>query len=657
MQHRKFLILLITAIVAFPLLACILLGQGRLELKPGVVSRADERLAQLANDGIFSGSALIAQDGAILLSKGYGLADRAQGVSNTPQTRFHLGSMTKQFTAMGILMLENQGKLSVQDPICKYFTNCPTAWQGITIHHLLTHTSGLSTRVSSRLYREIEGDTSSPVTEAEQPQYLGLTSEWPAGTQPGENYAYNNFGYILLGRIIEVASSQSYGDYLDQAIFTPLNMRDTGYPDGPSGMAKVYADRDDKSGAQFGMTAISDGSDNLYSTSEDLYLWDQALYTSQLLPQEKLDLMFTPFAHQSDLPGFDYGYGWFVAKILGRPIVLGTGGGPSFVTVYFSLPADGITLIVLTNQGATDFISNMVNIIVVIAGALLLSDLIFALSAIAFMLLLALLLAAQKDRRVKTTWVIGILWALLAAPFTLVFSRYLAEGRGVWTLLPLSLVLLFILTKALLDFVLRIDFRRNRMARLVYLALGCLALFSLVWIAFTIHPSWGIPVLVAFGILAVSVIFMYRKENDPMKKQLILTVLIVLATLALAACSLGTRRLNRADGAAYAAEVDEYVESYLVGQSECDFDKSFLGLDPEWKEELANDSAWQQKCEADSAKIGAYKSKMLDHVEDQQEYRVVIYHVVYENNPDVTLRMFFYNDDPDHLIVGIDFIE
>jgi uncharacterized membrane protein YoaK (UPF0700 family) len=191
---------------------------------------------------------------------------------------------------------------------------------------------------------------------------------------------------------------------------------------------------------------------------------------------------------------------------------MGTGGGPSFVTVYFRLPLDGLTLIVLTNQGDEDFISMMTGIVTAITGALFLSDLIFALTAIAFMLLLAVLLAAQKNQRVKTTRVIGVLWLLLAAPLALVFSCYLAEGRGVWTLLPLSLVFLYMLAKVLLDFVFRIDFRRNRITRLAYLTLMCLTLFSLIWIAFSIHPSWGIIVLIAFGILAISLIFTYRNE-------------------------------------------------------------------------------------------------------------------------------------------------
>jgi hypothetical protein len=370
--------------------------------------------------------------------------------------------------------------------------------------------------LSSKLYGVIDRGTSDPVTPPVSPvehaDYLGLTREWPVGAQPGEQYAYNNFGYILLVHIIQEVSGQSYADFLERAIFTPLNMHNSGYPDSASGVALVYPDRDSMEGYPHGSGHFPDGSGNLYSSCEDLLRWDQALNTDQLLPREKLDPMWTPFSPKSMLPGFGYGYGWFVTKILGRPILLGTGGGPSFVTVYFRLPADGLTLIVLTNQGAPDYTAMMVSIILAMASALFLSDLIFALSAIAFLLLLAVLLAAQKARMVKTTWVIGVLWLLLAAPLTLVFSRYLAEGRGAWTLLPLGLVLLFMLAKALLDFVFRMDFRRNRITHLAILTLMCLALFSLIWIAFSIHPSCGIPVLIAFGILAISWIFMYRNE-------------------------------------------------------------------------------------------------------------------------------------------------
>jgi CubicO group peptidase (beta-lactamase class C family) len=246
----------------------------------------------------------------------------------------------------------------------------------------------------------------------------------------------------------------------------------------------------------------------LYSTTGDLYLWDQALNTGQLLPQDEMEPMFERFVPETDYPPFGYGYGWLVTKILGRPLLAGAGLNAGFATFYLRYPADKLTLIVLMNQGDISHFS----VLFAIAGALFLSDLIFLVTAIVFMFLLAVLLDAQKNHRVKTTWVIGVLWLLLAAPLALVFSRYLAEGRGVWTLLPLSLVLLYMLLRALLDFVFRIDFRRNRITRLAYLTLTCLALFSLIWIASGIHPSWGNPVLIAFGILAASLIFMYRNE-------------------------------------------------------------------------------------------------------------------------------------------------
>ncbi len=332
-------------------------------VKPEAITRVDNMLAQMTRDGNFTGSVLIAQDGKVLLSKGYGLADRMQGIPNTPKTRFHLGSMTKQFTAMAILILQSQGKLSVKDPICNYIANCPAAWQNITIHHLLTHTSGLSSQLSDQLYRAIETGPSGPVTPADHATCLGLTRGWSLDTRPGERYAYNNFGYILLAYIIEQVSGQSYADFLEQAIFTPLNMRDTGYQDSSSGVAGIYTDREDTTAVQFGSPPVSEGSGHLYSTSEDLFLWDQALYTDQLLPRTELELMFEPFVREigDNTPGipaalgFGYGYGWFVGRDRGRPIVAGAGGGPAFATLIMRYPEDELVAIMLTNQGGIDW--------------------------------------------------------------------------------------------------------------------------------------------------------------------------------------------------------------------------------------------------------------------------------------------------------------
>jgi len=507
MKRGWFLAMLCSAILAIPLLTCALFGLPRLVVKSEAVSRVDGLLSQWTRDGAFTGSVLIAQDGVVFLNEGYGLANREQGVPNTPQTRFHLCSLSKQFTAMATLMLQSQGKLNVQDPICDHIASCPAAWQDITIHQLLTHTSGLA----PRLYDMVSDAASDAEAPSDPAYYIELAGEVPLETRPGEQYSYNNQGYNILAHIIEQASGQSYADFLQESIFTPLNMRDTGYEVGSTGGAVGYSDRDATSGVEeWPQWPISNGEGWPYSTTGDLLLWDQALYTDRLLPQAELDLMFERYVPMTEYAPFGHGYGWLVTKVLGRPLVAGAGwaSAAGYATFYLRYPADGLTLIVLMNQGD---ISHM-SVLLAIAGALFLSDLIFLVTAMVFLLLLAVLLAAQKNHRVKTTWVIGLLWLLLAVPLALLFSRYLAEGRGLWTLLPLGLVLLYMLVKTLLDFVFRIEFRRTRSSRLAYLALKGLALLSLIWIAFIIDPSWGTPALIALGILAVSLILMYRNK-------------------------------------------------------------------------------------------------------------------------------------------------
>jgi CubicO group peptidase (beta-lactamase class C family) len=328
---------------------------SRLVVKREAITRVDELLTQMTKDGTFSGSVLIAQDGKVLLSKGYGLADRAQEIPNTPQTRFRLGSITKQFTATAIIILQSQGKLNVQDPICSYIADCPTAWRDITIHHLLTHTSGLSSEQSDQLYQLIQTAASDSATSPDPAHFLGLAKELPLDTRPGEQYAYSNIGYILMAHIIEQVSGQSFAAFLEQAIFSPLKMVDTGYQDNSSGVARVYTDRYVTVAGRFSSPGISDGAGGLYSTSEDLFLWDQALYTDHLLPWTELQQMFEPYVPETDLgPDFGYGYGWGVWEDQGRPVVFHTGGGSAFATFIIRYPEDGLAEILLTNQGPFD---------------------------------------------------------------------------------------------------------------------------------------------------------------------------------------------------------------------------------------------------------------------------------------------------------------
>jgi CubicO group peptidase (beta-lactamase class C family) len=326
-----------------------------LVVEPEAITRVDELLTAMAGGGTFTGSVLIAQHGKVLLSKGYGLADRAQGIPNTPQTHFRLGSMSKQFTAMAILILQTQGKLSAQDPICGYIAGCPAAWRDITIHHLLTHTSGLSSELSQRLYSILQSAASDPAMPSDPAYFLGLARELTLDALPGERYAYNNVGYVLLAHIIEHVSGQSYAAFLEQAIFAPLNMRNTGYEDSSSGVALCYTDRYVTFAGRFASPAISDGAGGLYSTVEDLFLWDQALYTDQLLPRTELQRLFEPYVPEIDLgPGFGYGYGWALWEDRGRPVAFHTGGGPAFATFIIRYPEDELAEILLTNQGPFD---------------------------------------------------------------------------------------------------------------------------------------------------------------------------------------------------------------------------------------------------------------------------------------------------------------
>jgi CubicO group peptidase (beta-lactamase class C family) len=317
-------------------------------LPPALVSELDSTLADLARQSLFTGSVLIAQHGKVLLSQGYGLADRKQNIPNTPQTRFRLGSLTKQFTAMAILILEAQGKLNVKDLICKYISDCPSTWAAITIHQLLTHTSGIPDLFSVVNWPEIRATPSTPL------ETMARFKDKPLDFQPGESWSYSNSGYIVLGHIIEQASGQTYEDFLQKSIFTPLNLRDTGYEHNSSGLAVGYPDRYSKVPAAYVDMSIPFAAGSLYSTVEDLYRWEQVLSTEKLVPKAYLDEMFAAQALIPNGNGAAYGYGWAIWTENGRLINTHSGGIEGFVTVITRYPNNQVTLIVLSNQQDLD---------------------------------------------------------------------------------------------------------------------------------------------------------------------------------------------------------------------------------------------------------------------------------------------------------------
>jgi CubicO group peptidase (beta-lactamase class C family) len=248
----------------------------------------------------FSGALLVAKGGKVILNKGYGMAIRSENVSNTSETVFSTGSITKQFTAAGIMKLEMMGKLKTEDPITKYVDNVPEDKKGITLHNLLTHTSGVI-------------DTTGPdFVVAPRDETMKKILEASLRHKPGKQFAYSNAGYSMLAAVIEKVSRQSYEEFLNKYIFAPSGMKFTGYrmPEwGKKVVAHWYRGEKDNG------TPLEKpypywhylGNGGILSTTEDMYRWHQTLLKDKVLSAEAKKKMFTPFFNE-------YGYGWDIIQ-------------------------------------------------------------------------------------------------------------------------------------------------------------------------------------------------------------------------------------------------------------------------------------------------------------------------------------------------------
>lgn len=294
----------------------------------------------VAKHGKFMGAVLVARDGKVLFEKGYGAADVAWGVLITPQTKFNVASLTKQFTGMAILQLAEGGKLDLDDPISKYYTNAPEAWEKITIYHLLSHRSGLPA------LKNLEEFTKGPAHSYTPAELIDTFRDKPLDFAPGTKWAYSNRGYYLLGYVIEQVSGQKYSDYLEQHIFRAIGMQDSGYDSTVAiihGHAHGYAIEGQKLRyADYVDWSMAYAAGGLYSTVEDLLKWDQALYTEQLLSRKWLDRLFKP-----DASG--YNYGWFINNKGGRLKMYHEGSNPGFAAFILRYPPDRTFVGVLSN--------------------------------------------------------------------------------------------------------------------------------------------------------------------------------------------------------------------------------------------------------------------------------------------------------------------
>jgi CubicO group peptidase (beta-lactamase class C family) len=310
-----------------------------------LASKVDAYMDASVKHQNFSGTILVARDGKALISKGYGLANREHNIANGPETKFRLGSITKQFTAMAILILEQRGKLKVDDPISKYIDDSPKAWKDITIHHLLTHTSGIPNFTSFPDYPKTMTMPSPPA------ESLKRFKDKPLDFKPGEKFSYSNSGYIVLGLIVEKAAGKSYEAFVKEAIFDPVGMKDSGY-EHPETILKNRAagyerGANDVQNAGYLDMTIPHAAGALYSTVGDMALWDRALDSDLLIPKEARDRMFTP-AKQN------YAYGIDVKERLGRKYTGHGGGINGFVTDFGRYPDDGVCVVVLCNSTAAN---------------------------------------------------------------------------------------------------------------------------------------------------------------------------------------------------------------------------------------------------------------------------------------------------------------
>ncbi|MBI5084577.1 MAG: serine hydrolase [Acidobacteria bacterium] len=302
--------------------------------------RLEEQAQAYFDAGRFNGTALLAKDGKPMLSQGYGMANVEWNIPNAPDTKFRLGSITKQFTAMAVLLLDQQGKLKVEDAVCKYVDPCPDAWKPITIHHLLTHTSGIPNFTSFPDYTKTMMLASPPA------ESLKRFRDKPLDFTPGEKMSYSNSGYVLLGLIVEKAAGTKYDEYTRKNIFQPLGMKDTGY-DWPSDVLPKRASGYEGAGQNLRNAAYLDmtiphAAGSLYSTVLDLMKWDEALRAGKLLTPDNYRRYFTPDKN-------NYAYGWTVRTVDGAEVISHGGGINGFSTMIIRVPSQSLVAVTLSN--------------------------------------------------------------------------------------------------------------------------------------------------------------------------------------------------------------------------------------------------------------------------------------------------------------------
>ena len=309
-----------------------------------VVSKMLEKMTEKDAPGI---AVLVARDGKVLFSRGYGMADLSHDVPITTTTKFRIGSITKQFAGAAILKLQEDGKLNVTDKLSKFFPDYPRGDE-VTLHHLLTHSSGIKSFTSKS---DFYSTVASSVTTQEM---IDSFKKDAFDFNPGEKFSYNNSGYFLLGAVVEKVSGQSFNDYLRDTFFEPLGMHDTGVHTGTALLkheATGYSIEGDKTTKAINWDMSRAGAaGSLYSTVEDLMRWNEGIFNGKVLSEESLKAAFTPVTLSSgEEPPMKYGYGWMTGEQRGLKTISHSGGLNGWLSHLTRYPDQNTTVVVFHN--------------------------------------------------------------------------------------------------------------------------------------------------------------------------------------------------------------------------------------------------------------------------------------------------------------------
>jgi CubicO group peptidase (beta-lactamase class C family) len=307
---------------------------------PDDVARMQDAIQQRVAHEQFMGTVLVAQGNRLLINRAYGFADLEWTIANTPETKFRIASLTKQFTAAAILLLQERGKLTIEAPVKTYLLDIPPAWSDVTIFNLLTHTSGIPDFIHLPDYQSLERLPLVPE------QLIAKIRDKPLEFLPGSDWSYSNSGYLLLGLVIEKVSGESFAQFVQENLLDPAGMKDSGYDSnaavilhrasgythGPNGLEN----------APFIDMRVPFAAGGLYSTTGDLLRWERALFSGKILSKTSLAQLTTPFKR-------GYGFGVLIRSVDGDKVVDHSGNIEGFNTRLIHAERNDWVIVVLSN--------------------------------------------------------------------------------------------------------------------------------------------------------------------------------------------------------------------------------------------------------------------------------------------------------------------